>query len=70
MAPITCPCELIAIGCASATYPIADSVSKKVRQIFSVAPQEIWGFALSRDNRSLYYNLAVTDGDIWLAERP
>ena len=49
---------------------VADRVSRKVRQILSIAPQEIGGLALSPDNRTIYYNSAVTDGDIWLAERP
>lgn len=47
---------------------LADSASKKTREMLSVAPHEIpiRGFALSRDNRTIYFTLVTTEADIWL----
>lgn len=49
---------------------MVDSADKKTREVLSVAPQEIGrrGFALSRDDRTIYFSLATTESDIWLAQ--
>ena len=46
---------------------LMDSQSRKVRQIVSVAPNEVGGDAISPDNRWIYFALQVTEADIWLA---
>jgi Tol biopolymer transport system component len=46
---------------------LMDSQSRKVRQMISVAPNEVIGDAISPDNRWIYFTLQVTEADIWLA---
>jgi len=48
------------------TIFIADTATLKRRSLFSVAPDKIIRFRLSRDNRWLYYILESTEADIWL----
>ena len=45
---------------------LADSQSKKVHELLSVAPHNIASFGLSRDNRLICFILATTEADIWL----
>jgi len=46
---------------------LVDSRSKKAHQVLSAAPHEVVDtFGLSRDNRRIYFSLAVTEADIWM----
>ena len=45
---------------------VLDSVSKKSRELLSVAPDDFNSVALSPDNRTLYFTRATQQGDIWL----
>ena len=51
-------------------FYVVDAESKELRELFSVWPHDINGFALSHDNRTLYYVLGNTEGDIWMARLP
>jgi len=43
------------------------SLSKKVRELLSVAPNGLSaGVTVSRDDRQLYFSLVTTEADIWL----
>ena len=46
---------------------LIDSYSKKVRELFSVAPN-VFGVAgtISRDDRQIYFSLVSSEADIWL----
>ncbi|MBI3667113.1 MAG: hypothetical protein HY236_12980 [Acidobacteria bacterium] len=48
---------------------LLDSQSRKAREILSAAPHSITrtGARLSPDNRTIYFSVAVTEADIWLA---
>lgn len=53
---------------------LLDTLSKKVTQVLSVAPNSLGyeidpsvGFAVSRDDRTLYYSRCSIGADIWLA---
>jgi Tol biopolymer transport system component len=50
----------------SALY-LADTQSRKVHQILSVAPNEVLSTAISADNRWIYFAILVIEADIWLA---
>jgi Tol biopolymer transport system component len=47
---------------------LVDSATKKAQEVLSIAPYEIArrGFAISRDDRRIYFSLATTEADIWL----
>jgi TolB protein len=46
---------------------LLDSQSKKVREVLSVAPQEVDGrMTRSRDDRLIYFGLKAAEADIWL----
>lgn len=46
---------------------VLDRVSGKWREILAIkSPSQIGRYALSRDNRRLYYTIASTEADIWL----
>ena len=45
---------------------LLDTRSGKVHEALSVAPHAAGRFARSRDDRTLYFALRVTEGDIWL----
>jgi serine/threonine protein kinase len=45
---------------------VLDSVSKKSRELLSVAPDRFDSVALSPDNRTIYITRATQQGDIWL----
>ena len=47
---------------------IADTETKKVREIFSPSEEHIRAVAVSRDARLLYYTLSSSESDIWLLE--
>jgi Tol biopolymer transport system component len=47
---------------------VADSVSKKVHEVLSVPPHEVYSYrpSLSPDQRLIYFGLTVTEADVWL----
>jgi len=47
---------------------LVDAETKKTQEVLSIAPYEIGrrGFAVSRDDRKIYYSLATTEADLWL----
>jgi Tol biopolymer transport system component len=45
---------------------LVDSQSKRVREVFSVAPRRFRGFAVSRDNRLIYFGIETIEADIWM----
>jgi WD40 repeat protein len=45
---------------------VVDIISKKSREIMSVAPDDFDSVALSADNRTMYYTRQTQQGDIWL----
>ena len=45
---------------------VLDSVSKKSRELLSVAADDFNSVALSPDNRTIYFTRATQQGDIWL----
>lgn len=48
---------------------ILDLSSGKVRELFSVQPDDIDGFALSPDNRFIYISVTKKESDIWLMSK-
>jgi Tol biopolymer transport system component len=46
---------------------LIDSRSRKAREILSVVPHGIDGPTLSRDERLMYFSVAMREADIWLA---
>ncbi len=47
---------------------LVDSVSRRVREVLSL-PQELYrAFALSPDNRTIYFSLDSEEADVWLTE--
>jgi Tol biopolymer transport system component len=49
---------------------LVDSQTRKIHEILSVAPNDMIVSAVSLDNRWIYYNVEVTEADIWLATLP
>jgi len=45
---------------------VLDSVSKKSRELLSVAPDDFDSVTITRDNRTIYYTRATQQGDIWV----
>lgn len=45
---------------------VTDRLSRKPREIFSIAPNRINGLAISRDNQTIYISVDFTEADIWL----
>jgi Tol biopolymer transport system component len=43
-----------------------DSETKKIRELVSLAPQEVRSVSLSKDNRRIFYTLKRTEADVWL----
>lgn len=50
------------------TIHLVNSRTKEVREAMSVAPDTLGSFALSPDQRTIYFDRMVTEADIWLAE--
>ena len=48
---------------------LLDILTRQWREIYNVEPSGFGIFALSRDNRRLYYSLVSTEADIWLLSR-
>ena len=45
---------------------LVDSQSKRVHEVFSIAPRHFRGFTASRDDRLIYLSIETTEADIWL----
>jgi hypothetical protein len=47
-----------------------DSVSGRSKELVSATPEEIArrGFAVSTDDRRIYYSVSATEADVWMAE--
>lgn len=45
---------------------LLDILTKQWREIYSVEPDNLGTFMLSRDNRRLYYSLFSSESDVWL----
>jgi len=45
---------------------LVDTASGATRELLSVAPNQLSGFGISADDRTLYYGLNVTEADVWL----
>ncbi len=50
------------------TLYLVDSRSEQVRELLSIAPDEIGALTLSADDRAIYFDRISTEADIWLAE--
>ncbi len=46
---------------------LADTTTKRIREIFSVTPYRFQSITVSKDNRSIYYSMQKAESDIWLA---
>src|SRR5262245_27403949 len=50
---------------------LVDSRSKKAHEVLSVTPQQEvapYRFALSRDNRWVYFGMTLTEADVWIMD--
>ena len=45
---------------------IADTVTKKVRELFAKTPDQVRALAVSRDGRLIYYTVHSSESDVWL----
>jgi len=47
---------------------LVDSQTRRTHEVLSIAPAAVSkrGFALSPDNRAIYFSVAHTDGDVWV----
>ena len=46
---------------------VLDSVTKRIKEVYSAAPHRLQGITLSLDNRSINVSVAINEADIWLA---
>ena len=46
---------------------LADTTTKRIREVFSVTPHRFQSISISTDNRSIYYSMQKAESDIWLA---
>ena len=46
---------------------VLDSVTKRIKEVYSAAPHRLQGLTLSLDNRSINVSVAINEADIWLA---
>jgi hypothetical protein len=49
---------------------LVDSETRKQRELISVAPEEIArrGFAISPDDRHIYFSMSTTEADVWMVD--
>jgi Tol biopolymer transport system component len=49
---------------------LVDSRTRKVHEVLSVAPREVspYRFAISGDNRWIYFGITVTEADVWVVD--
>jgi dipeptidyl aminopeptidase/acylaminoacyl peptidase len=45
---------------------LIDSQTRSIRELLSIAPDTLWLWSLSRDNRTAYVTRRVSQADIWL----
>lgn len=48
---------------------LADTTTKRVREIFSIAPYRFQSVSISKDDRTIYYSRQKSESDIWMAVR-
>jgi TolB protein len=48
---------------------LSDPITRQAQQIFSAEPHRITSFALSRDNRTIYFTPEENDADLWMLDR-
>jgi eukaryotic-like serine/threonine-protein kinase len=46
---------------------LLDTVTKRIKEVYSTAPHRLQGITLSLDNRSINVSVAINEADIWLA---
>ena len=46
---------------------LLDTVTKRIKEVYSAAPHRLQGITLSLDNRSINVSVAINEADIWLA---
>ncbi len=46
---------------------LADTVTKEVREIFSITPYRFQSISISSDDRLIYYSMQKSESDIWMA---
>jgi serine/threonine protein kinase len=46
---------------------LLDTLTKRRKELLSVAPNRIQSISISKDNRSIYYSLQKSESDIWMA---
>jgi len=49
------------------TVKLVDSRSKRVRELLSVSPNEVWTLGVARDDSRIYIGRVSTEADIWVA---
>jgi Tol biopolymer transport system component/serine/threonine protein kinase len=49
---------------------VVDSATGAEKEVLSIAPEEVArrGFALSPDDRNIYFSVSITDSDVWMVE--
>ena len=52
---------------SDAAIYLVDTQTRKIHQVFSVAPNVVSVAEISADNRWIYFSIDVTEADIWLA---
>jgi hypothetical protein len=46
---------------------LVDAQTGAVSDVLSVVPNAIYTLSLSRDNRTIYFDVVATEADVWLA---
>jgi hypothetical protein len=51
---------------------LVDSQSGASRELLSIVPDEVArrGFAVSPDDRHIYFSVSTTEADVWMIDRP
>ena len=49
------------------TIYLINTQSRRVTEVLSAAPHHIAAFTLARDDRVIYYSVAASETDVWLA---
>jgi hypothetical protein len=49
---------------------LVDSGTAASKEVLSIAPEEVArrGFAVSPDDRHIYFSISVTEADVWMVE--
>jgi len=48
---------------------LADTTTKRIREIFSISPYRFQSISISKDDRKIYYSRQKSESDIWMAVR-